>query len=157
MFICVQLKTNSIYYNPPCCPPANEGGWDDDIAVEGSLALASQCLAMGGAWTMIHPQTKRLLFLELEFSYAETLQTSWTTFKDLAIAGKHTCAGGDGNDNGGIGKDNATAVDKGNGKGHATVLPAAEQAKGGGKGAKGGGKGAKGGGGPPEGGRTSRG
>ena len=63
---------------------ANEGGWDDDKAVQGCLRLVSQCLAMGGTWCMKHPQTRRMMFLELSFEWAEDMGTSWTTFKKLA-------------------------------------------------------------------------
>ena len=63
---------------------ANEGGWDDDKAIQGCLRLVSQCLAMGGTWCMKHPQTRRMMFLELSFEWAEDMGTSWTTFKKLA-------------------------------------------------------------------------
>ena len=63
---------------------ANEGGWDDDKAIQGCLRLVSQCLAMGGTWCMKHPQTRRMMFLELSFEWAEDMGTSWATFKKLA-------------------------------------------------------------------------
>jgi len=63
---------------------ANEGGWDDEKAVQGSLRLAAQCVTMGGNWCMKHPQTRRMLFLELNFQWCEQMSTSWTTFKKLA-------------------------------------------------------------------------
>ena len=63
---------------------ASEGGWDDDKAVQGSLRLVAQCLAMGGTWCMKHPQTRRMMFLELNFMWSEQMGTSWTTFKKLA-------------------------------------------------------------------------
>ena len=67
---------------------ANEGGWDDDKAVQGSLRLAAQCVAMGGTWCMKHPQTRRMLFLELNFQWQEQMSTSWTTFKKLTTPDK---------------------------------------------------------------------
>ena len=67
---------------------ANEGGWDDDKAVQGSLRLVAQCVAMGGTWCMKHPQTRRMMFLELNFDWSEQMSTSWTTFKKLATPDK---------------------------------------------------------------------
>ena len=67
---------------------ANEGGWDDDKAVQGSLRLVAQCVAMGGTWCMKHPQTRRMMFLELNFQWSEQMSTSWTTFKKLTTPDK---------------------------------------------------------------------
>ena len=33
---------------------------------------------------MKHPQTRRMMFLELSFEWAEDMGTSWETFKQLA-------------------------------------------------------------------------
>ena len=48
----------------------DEGGLDDPEAVRGSLNLIAKAILMGGDWIMRHPQTERLLFLHLEFSWA---------------------------------------------------------------------------------------
>ena len=57
------------------------------MAVSGSFALCHKCMAMGGKWVGTHPQTGRLLFLELEFQFNETFTSSWTSFKKLALPG----------------------------------------------------------------------
>jgi hypothetical protein len=51
---------------------ASEGGGFGDVeAVRGVQRLVAMCLAMGPPWTMRHPQTGRMLFLKLDFSYVE--------------------------------------------------------------------------------------
>ena len=61
---------------------AAEGGWASPSAVEGGMRLAVQCRAMGPPWTMIHPQTGRMLFLRLRFMFWETHTHCWSMFKN---------------------------------------------------------------------------
>jgi hypothetical protein len=59
----------------------NQGGWQDPEAIRGSLELAKQCLTMGPPWIMQHPQTRRMLLLELDFSYSEEMVEKWEEYK----------------------------------------------------------------------------
>lgn len=60
---------------------ADEGGWDDREGVQGCIRLMKRCLAMGEPWTRVHPQTGRLLFLKLEYSWREEFLESWSEFR----------------------------------------------------------------------------
>jgi hypothetical protein len=52
----------------------SEGGFQDKEAVKGAQRLVAMCLAMGPPWHMKHPQTKRVLYLRLDYSYVEEFE-----------------------------------------------------------------------------------
>ena len=70
----------------------NQGGWDDHEGLLGSLRLFAQCILLSAGmvahtqtederpWTGRHPQTGRIIYVELEFSWAEKMEQSWTEF-----------------------------------------------------------------------------
>jgi len=60
----------------------DSGGYGDREAINGSLTLAQKCLAMGSPWVMRHPQSERLMYLELSFDFAEEFKESWAEFKE---------------------------------------------------------------------------
>ena len=59
-----------------------EGGWNDKEAVEGCKLLVQKCMAMGPPWFIRNPQTGRLNYLRLSFSYEEDFVQSWAHFKE---------------------------------------------------------------------------
>jgi len=59
-----------------------ECGWDDEEAIQGAANLVSQCLAMGGSWTRVNPQTQRVNFLRLSFEWQEQFSESWQSFRE---------------------------------------------------------------------------
>ena len=59
----------------------DDGGWDDPHARAGADRLMRQNMAMGGPWVKMHPQTKRLLYLKLNFEYREEFEESWGSYK----------------------------------------------------------------------------
>ena len=63
----------------------DEGGWDDRGAVAGAKELARKCLAMGGQWVKRHPQTNRLIFMHLEFEWAEDMERAWSLFQSSEV------------------------------------------------------------------------
>ena len=66
-----------------------DGGWSDPEAVAGAQCLIEKAIAMGDPWTRIHPQTKRLLFLKLNFSYQEEFEQCWSHFRTEISDGKN--------------------------------------------------------------------
>ena len=58
-----------------------EGGWSDKSAVQGGIALMQKCMTMGEPWLMKNPQTGRMNYLRLQFSYSEEFKQSWGQFK----------------------------------------------------------------------------
>ena len=49
----------------------DQGGWTDPGAIQAAIELATQCVAMGGDWIMMNPQTKRAMFFRLKFEWEE--------------------------------------------------------------------------------------
>ena len=58
------------------------GQGNDWPSLVGALKLARKCSMMGHPWTMVHPQTERTLFLELEFSWKEEFEQAWSEFTE---------------------------------------------------------------------------
>ena len=67
------------------------GGWNDPASVKAAMTVAKKCLAMGGNWWMVHPQSGRKLYLELDFTFAEHFTKSWSEFVD-AVEGDNVNA-----------------------------------------------------------------
>ena len=57
------------------------GGWQDRDSIEGATNTSQKCLAMGPPWYMSHPQSGRLMFLELSYEFAEDFEKCWEEFK----------------------------------------------------------------------------
>ena len=51
-------------------------------AMIGSLRLIHKCVRMGGSWVKIHPQTERMLFLELSFSWREDFEVAYSLYQE---------------------------------------------------------------------------
>ena len=77
-----RIDTNSGKMKPLGRIVVDEGGWDDPYAVAGTLELVSQCLLMGGPFVGVHPQTKRKIFLHLEFGFEEQFSECWAHFRE---------------------------------------------------------------------------
>ena len=74
-----------------------QGGWGDPQAIVGALRCATMCLAMGGGWKSIHPQTARRLYKLLSFEDSTRFEESWEEFKKFIAAEDESDAGdGDG-------------------------------------------------------------
>ena len=64
----------------------DEGGWTDAAAVKGARELVNKATLLGGQWLMKHPQTGRMVYLHLEFKWAEVMERSWMLFQEATSA-----------------------------------------------------------------------
>ena len=56
----------------------DDGGWEDAAAVRGAVTLAQQCSLLGEPWTKYNFQKKRMMFLELDWSFEEAFKEAWS-------------------------------------------------------------------------------
>ena len=71
----------------------DQGGWKDNEALKGSLKLFARSILLSAGvvghtrsdderpWTMRCPRTDRVLYTELEYTWADTIEKSWAEFK----------------------------------------------------------------------------
>ena len=77
-----RIDTTKGEYLPLGAIIREEGGWSDKAAARGSISLVQKCMTIGEPWYMKSPQTGRINYLHLSFSFTEEFNQSWMQFKE---------------------------------------------------------------------------
>lgn len=59
----------------------HQGGKDDLGALEAAKNICERCVAMGGNWVRFNPLSRRAEFLDLEVSWQEEFERSWSLYE----------------------------------------------------------------------------
>lgn len=59
----------------------DQGGWHSRRAVEGSLILISQNMALWPPWVARHEQTKQMLYRLMVYEHSDVFKRPWSTFR----------------------------------------------------------------------------